>query len=189
EYYMIPETYQANSVRLYRADPFPNQWSFVQEIMQGEWVDSSVFFFKDRWWLFTSRLYPENATLYLFHSDKIGGPWEEHRLNPIIEKNVQKARPAGRVVVLENTVLRFTQECVPYYGSRVRAFEISGLTEFNYNEREADQSPVLVPGDQTWRRSGMHHVDAHLVDGRWLACVDGWRHETRKRPRERPLLK
>ncbi|MDX1436534.1 MAG: hypothetical protein R3335_06975, partial [Anaerolineales bacterium] len=35
-YYMIPESYEANSVRLYRADLFPNRWTFVATLVEGD---------------------------------------------------------------------------------------------------------------------------------------------------------
>ncbi len=85
------------------------------------------------------------------------------------------ARSAGKVIVSEKTVTRFTQDCAPYYGSAVRAFEISELTTTIYREHELERSPILLKGQEPWHQSGMHHIDAHWVDGRWFACVDGWR--------------
>src|SRR5918911_245017 len=52
EHYMIPETLPQRSVRLYRADPFPTQWTFVKNLIDGEYADPSVFYFKKRWWMF-----------------------------------------------------------------------------------------------------------------------------------------
>ena len=79
---------------------------------------------------------------------------------------------------IKDKLIRFTQDCHPFYGTRVRAFEISELTTSGYREREVDRSPILSGGEQTWNRSGMHHLDPHWTDGRWLACVDGWRSDT-----------
>jgi hypothetical protein len=39
------------------------------------------------------------------------------------------------------------------------------------------ESPILYPGESGWRQTGMHHIDPHFVDGKWIACVDGWRFE------------
>ena len=35
EYYMVPESCQANSIRLYKATKFPTQWTFVGDILSG----------------------------------------------------------------------------------------------------------------------------------------------------------
>jgi hypothetical protein len=42
-----------------------------------------------------------------------------------------------------------------------------------------ESSPILSAGEELWRRQGMHHIDPHWIDGRWLACVDGWSFEER----------
>ena len=175
EYYMTPETHEANSIRLYRADRFPDRWSLAGPILDGAWVDPSVFFFDGLWWMFTSRECRENDTLHLFHAEAIAGPWTGHPMNPVVGGDSRIARPGGRVVVSGNQLVRFTQDCSVGYGDQIRALEISELTSLTYGEREVDQSPVLSPGQQAWNQSGMHHVDPHLVNGRWLACVDGRR--------------
>lgn len=178
EYYMIPESYEANSTRLYRAEEFPRRWSPVATLLEGAWVDPSIFRYEGRWWMFASPCSDENDELHLFYSDAVRGPWRSHPMNPIVEKNGEIARPAGRVLVLGDRIIRFTQDCYQYYGRLVRAFEVSELTTTTYRERESDRSPVLRGGEPLWRRSGMHHIDPHFVDGRWLACVDGWWHES-----------
>lgn len=179
ECFMIPESYEASSMRLYRADPFPLKWSYVKTLLEGPWVDSSIFFFDDRWWIFSNPVAPENQVLELFYADTITGPWQRHPMSPLISGNNRIARGGGRVIVNGRPV-RFAQDCVPVYGTRVRAFEVSLLTTSDYAEKELEFSPVLSAGEELWRSRGMHHIDPHFVDGRWLACVDGWRLESRK---------
>jgi len=180
EYFMIPESYEANSMRLYRADPFPWKWSYVKTLLEGPWVDSSIFFFDRRWWIFSNPVAPENQVLELFYADSIAGPWQRHPMSPLISGDNRIARGGGRVIILNNKPVRFTQDCFPVYGTRVRAFEISVLTASNYEEQELEFSPILSAGEELWRKQGMHHVDPHFIDGRWLACVDGWRFEARR---------
>jgi hypothetical protein len=181
EYYMIPESSQTHSVRLYKAIDFPTQWSFVQNLLDGyDFVDSSIFVFRNKCWLFAGLGSPPNRadTLRLYYADDLMGPWFEHRQSPIVERNMHIARPAGRVLIIDGSVIRYAQECYPAYGSRVRAFGITELTTISYHESEADKSPVLTGSDTGWNASGMHHIDPHLLeDGRWIACVDGfmWR--------------
>jgi hypothetical protein len=181
EFFMIPESYEAKSMRLYRADPFPLKWSYAGTLLEGPWVDSSIFFLDDRWWVFSNPVAPENQVLELFYADTITGPWQRHPMSPLISGNNRIARGGGRVIVLNNKPIRFTQDCFPVYGTRVRAFEVSALTTSNYEERELEFSPILSAGPELWRHQGMHHIDPHFIDRRWLACVDGWRFED-KRP-------
>jgi hypothetical protein len=174
-HYMIPETYQDNSVRLYEAVAFPTTWSFVGYLLTGQtFADASIFRHRDRWWMFALTSLA-NDVLRLYSSDELLGPWREHPQSPIIEGNGRIARPGGRVVASNGTLLRFTQDCDPVYGTRVRAFEVLELTETAYREREAAAAPILGPSERGWNAAGMHHIDAHeLRAGEWLACVDGW---------------
>jgi hypothetical protein len=178
QYYMVPESHRANSVRLYRAVHFPTRWSYVGDLLTGgEFMDSSVFLFNDRWWLLTDRGGPPNyaGILHLFSAADLMGPWAEHPKSPVIYAEPHIARPAGRVLVTGDSVIRYTQDCAPIYGAEVRAFEITKLTTMDYQERHVPQNPVLVAGGAGWNESGMHHVDPHILDdGRWLACVDGF---------------
>jgi hypothetical protein len=104
------------------------------------------------------------------------GPWFEHPASPLIEGNPHITRPAGRVLTLNDRIIRYTQDCYPKYGTQVRVFEITELTTTTYHEREAKECLVLRPTGSGWNGSSMHHIDPHLMDdGRWVACVDGWR--------------
>ncbi len=173
-YYMIPETLKAGAVRLYRAKTFPTRWSYTGALLQGAWADPSIFRFADKWWMFACSPPYQHDTLWLFFADDLRGPWLKHPASPIIARDKHRARPAGRVLVFDNRIVRFAQDCMQRYGSHVRAFEISELTTTRYVEREHENSPVLTAGADDWNRLAMHHVDAHLMpDGSWIACVDG----------------
>jgi hypothetical protein len=174
-YYMIPETLKAGAVRLYRAQSFPTRWSYVGPLMQGEWADPSIFCFDDRWWMFACPTPYQHDKLCLYFAEGLLGPWTEHPRSPIVESNKQSARPAGRVLVLDRKIVRFSQDCIPNYGTQVRAFEIFQLTTTDYDEAEHDSSPVLTASGSGWNGLRMHHLDPHrLPDGRWMACVDGF---------------
>jgi hypothetical protein len=173
EFFMIPETLEAGAIRLYRAEEFPERWTFVAELVPGKFADSTIFHFKQRWWMFTCPRPYNHDVLCLYTADALTGPWREHPKSPIIARDERRARPGGRVIVSGDSVIRYAQDCVPTYGSRVRAFEILELSMTQYREKEAAGSPVLVPDGSEWNGSGMHHIDPHPYDGGWIACVDG----------------
>jgi hypothetical protein len=183
DYYMIPETHQANAVRLYKATEFPTKWTFVKDLLTGNvFEDSSIFLFNEKWWLLTDLAIPPYwaGTLRVFYADVPTGPWTEHPMSPVLEGNPHITRPAGRVVVQDKGVIRFTQDCRPVYGSQVRAFEITELTPTAFRERQLQASPILTGSGKGWNKGGMHHIDPHVAeDGQWIACVDGWYWEYR----------
>ncbi|HEY1526975.1 MAG TPA: hypothetical protein VGH51_12110 [Candidatus Angelobacter sp.] len=173
DFYMTLETLGANAVRLYRAAPFPDRWILVKDMIPGPHADPSIFQHQGKWWLFTCPTPHKHDRLALYSAADPLANWTEHPSSPIISGNKSIARPGGRVLDYDDGLLRFTQDCYPTYGKQVRAFEITELTSTTYKEHEVAESPVLVPDGNSWNVSGMHHVDAHRVEGSWLACVDG----------------
>ena len=174
-YYMIPETNEDLSIRLYRADPFPTKWALVRRLVSGyPYVDPTLFQHGNRWWLFASL--KTNDVLYLFHADRLEGPWQPHPANPIVRRDARCARPAGRIQQVDGRMFRLAQDDSTAYGSRIRAFEILALTPTEYREREVEMSPSLGASGSGWNAVGMHHLDAHHIgEGRWMASVDGCR--------------
>lgn len=174
EYYMIPESSVAKEVRLYKANRFPNGWECVGVLLSGQrFSDSSIVRHEEHWWLFTETSVSQCDTLRLFYSTSLTGPWREHPRSPIIQGDPHIARPAGRLVVHTDRIIRYTQDCYPSYGQKVRAFEITELTTSSYAEQPIQN--VIVEGSGVgWNESGMHHIDPHLLtNGQWIACVDG----------------
>ena len=175
DFYMVPESSETGSVRLYRASCFPERWEYVTDLLRGNPLfDSSLFHRDGRWWMFVETSQHKHDTLRLFHARELTGRWEEHERSPVIAGNPHAARPAGRVLSTPDRLIRFAQDCVPVYGSSVRAFECTRLTTRTYEERALGTEPLLAASRRGWNSRGMHHVDVQpLDDGRWIACVDG----------------
>jgi hypothetical protein len=175
EIWMIPETGQDRSVRLYRAVAFPTQWRLETRLLEGQpYTDPSVVQHEGRWWMFVSRNACEDLLLY--HADELTGPWRPHPRSPIVYAQPDRARCAGRPVHLDGSLIRFAQDCRGEYGRRVRAFRIDRLDPEGFHESELPESPVLGPSGHGWNAEGMHHIDLHVqTDGSCLAAVDGWR--------------
>jgi hypothetical protein len=78
------------------------------------------------------------------------------------------------VLRLDGKLIRFAQDCIPRYGTRLQAVEMTELSRRRYAERICSANPILTPAGEGWNSVGMHHLDAHpLSDGTWIACVDG----------------
>jgi len=175
EYYLIPESFEANSIRLYKADDFPTKWSFVQTLVEGrDYVDNSIIFYNGKWWLFSS--VTSNDKLYLHYADALTGPWQEHPLSPIVVDDVHKSRPSGRMLVYDGKLYRFTMDINPPVGThQVMVYEITEITPTSYAEQLAQDAPVLTPSGSGWNRDAMHQLDPVQVDDdSWIASVDGF---------------
>lgn len=175
-YYLIPES-PTRGIRLYRVVDFPYRWSFVATLISGNFTDSSIFRYNDRWWMFTTGEKEgafKNDILRLYHSKDLLGPWQEHPKSPVIKDNLHIARPGGRVLVYEECIIRFAQDDYDIYGNQVHAFEIIKLSLSEYEEKEIPCNPVVKASGRGWNKDGMHTIDPHFLgDGQWIACVDG----------------
>ncbi|MBI9083749.1 MAG: hypothetical protein JEZ11_09130 [Desulfobacterales bacterium] len=181
--YMIAETWQAGAIRLYEAVDFPIKWQFVSELIQGHYVDPTLFRHNGRWWLFAENGPIANDTLRLFFADKLLGPWTEHRLSPVVKGDENIARPGGRVVVVDGQILRFAQDDTPIYGNQVWGFRVTALTPRRYEEKRLAKRPIITGSGTGWNRLGMHHIDLHRTGKNlWIACVDGFTEAFEPRP-------
>lgn len=171
ELYMIPETRQSESVRLYRATAWPGGWQCIRTLLHGPYADATILRYQSRWWLFAQRGLDECR---LFSSDELEGNWREHPASPLWPGNRRRTRPGGRIISWDGRLLRFAQDGLPHYGSCLRAFEIDHLNEAAYGERELPESPILRASRSGWNAMAMHHIDAvPMQSGGWLAAVDG----------------
>ena len=175
EYYLIPESFEANSIRLYKAEQFPGKWSYVQTLVEGrDYVDNSIVYYNGRWWLFSS--VTSNDKLYLHYADALTGPWKEHPQSPVVTGDVHKSRPSGRLLVYENKLYRFTMDIDPPVGThQVMAYEVIEITPENYSERLVQEAPVVKASGSGWNGQAMHQLDPVQVDSTsWVASVDGF---------------
>jgi hypothetical protein len=175
EYYLIPESYQDDSIRLYKADNFPSEWSFVTRLVSGrDYVDNSVIRFNERWWLFAS--ITSNDTLYLFYADELTGPWIEHPASPIVTENNHKARPSGRLLVYEDRLYRYTMDIDPPSGThQVMAYQVTDISPTHYSEELVQSESILKGSGSGWNAQAMHQIDpVEVKPGYWIASVDGF---------------
>ncbi len=176
EYYMVPESAEAQELRLYRTDKFPYGWEYKMTLIEGEFGDHVLFEHGETWWIIANSSPYTHDNTRLFFADSLKGSWTEHPSSPIVTDDASRARPGGRVPLLGNGLFWLAQDCKPTYGRKLNAFEIVELTREDYVELPWEKNPVLSPGEYSWNRRGMHHIDAHQIgNDQWVACVDGYR--------------
>jgi hypothetical protein len=171
EIYMIPETHETHSVRLYRAEEFPSKWTHEATLLTGHlFCDSTVFFKDGMWWMFTT----VEPHLHLYFSKSLTGPWQQHPSNPIIASSRQHARMGGSVFEHDGRWIRVSQDGARRYGHFLRGYEILELSETTYRETELSESPILTPRRKSWKPRGCHHLDGVEFGGKWVIASDGY---------------
>jgi len=171
-YYLIPESSEDLSIRLYRAVSFPERWEHIATLCSGfRFVDPTVVRHNDRWWIFAGS--PGRDALNCFHSDDLLKGWRPHPMNPLVKFDRKLSSPAGGIVSYDGRLYRMAQDCRKTYGRQVFAVEITELTETSYAERLARDEPIATASGKGWNATGMHHVDVHRRGDRWMAAIDG----------------
>ncbi|MCY7367074.1 MAG: hypothetical protein LH474_02870 [Chamaesiphon sp.] len=178
-WYMMPESCEANSVRLYQATNFPDRWELVSEILVGSrFVDASMLHFEDIWWLFVGVEPTKGAScnmLKLYYADNLLDRWVEHPMSPIVSNNSKISRPAGRIRQIDGKLVRFAQDCTVTYGHNVSAIQIESLTKDHYLESKIlhERDYLFELGTLSFNQIGMHHLDFIMLDdSHCQACVD-----------------
>lgn len=171
---MIPDSTGSDTVRMYKAHDFPNEWKLVKTLLNGNFVEPTLFRSRDMWWMFAESNPNGNDRLSLFFAEDLEGPWMEHPMSPIVNGNGHIARPGGSILNVANSLIRFTQDDEPSYGNKLWAFEITHLSKTDYQEKQVGNIPVLREGAMSWNNLGIHHIDLHQeAQDFWLAFVSG----------------
>lgn len=140
ELYMIPETHQSKSIRLYKCIDYPLQWEYQKDIMSDcSAADTMIFPYNDKWWMLTNMATEGNsdqaAQLFAFYSDHpFSNRWHPHVLNPLIFDS-DLGRNAGLVYMQDNTPVRVRQkQDFNMYGDSFSIAKITDLSEDSYKE-------------------------------------------------------
>ncbi|MCJ7800781.1 MAG: hypothetical protein MUP82_00295 [Candidatus Marinimicrobia bacterium] len=173
EYYLIPESSEDRSVRLYKAVSFPDRWEYVSNLLSGyQYIDPSIVRYNNMWWLFVA-VTPDNGVINLYYSNNLQSDWKAHPMNPIVRLDKDISRPAGRILDYNDRLYRLAQDSFYEYGQQVFAYEITELTEKSYSEKIVSETPLITRSGKGWNAAGMHHVDLHKIGDKWIGAVDG----------------
>ncbi len=166
ELYMLPETHQAQQIRVYRCLEFPLKWELAAVLKDQVSAADSVVFEKDgRWWLLTnidsSGGGDHCSELHVFWSDHpLSTQWTPHPANPVV-CDAARARNGG-FILEDGRVLRVSQmQAYGVYGSGYSVSEITTLSETDYREKT-----VCTKHPDGRTSTGAHHLSS---TGRWSA--------------------
>ena len=133
--YMIPETSAVGRIELYRAESFPDRWTFervlVHDIVAS---DATLVTWQGRDWLFAS-IAGEGASTWdalgLFYADHLFAEWRPHPLNPVLI-DAGAARPGGAMVPMNGRLRRVAQDCRAMYGGGIVIADVDRLDPEDY---------------------------------------------------------
>jgi hypothetical protein len=177
ELFCVPEHNGSGHVSAWRCVEFPAKWEYSHKIIDGPFVDPTLFQHDDRWWFAcTSQATGANDRLHLFYSRSPFGPWTAHHKNPV-RSELNGSRPAGPVFSHNAQLFRPSQDCSKVYGGATVIHRIDQLNPFEFHETEIRR---ISPFEGTPYTRGTHHLCGL---GR-LTVVDGCQrvfeaHETR----------
>ncbi|SFI49081.1 hypothetical protein SAMN05216304_102992 [Bosea sp. OK403] len=176
QYWMVPESYTAGTVDLYRATAFPGGWVKEATLLSGIAAsDATLVEHGGCWWLFATVREGGGAfsdALHLWSAPDFRGPWTPHPRNPVLI-DIASARPAGRMVQRDGILLRPVQDCRGGYGA---ALGIARVLRLDAEAFEQTVETILTPGPQWQGRrlhtlnsaGGLEFIDGSALSPRWV---------------------
>ena len=137
KYYMIPESHANDSVDLYEFLEFPYRLRKVRTILKGNYADSVLLNYCDKWYLFTNKsvsrddLHSKN--LSIFTSDDLFDEFKQTHHNPVVIDS-EFARNGGSFMQKNSKLYRISQDCKIRYGYKINIMEVKKLNEKEYKE-------------------------------------------------------
>ncbi|CAM3991655.1 glycosyl hydrolase family 43 [Roseateles saccharophilus] len=133
ETWMVPESYQAGEIALYRAgDDTLDNWERECALLGGlPGADATLAEHGGRWWMFYTLVGPnarDQRELHMAHAPALAGPWTPLPANPV-RVSRDGARPAGRPFLSHDGVLTLpVQDSSTGYGGATRLLRFPALT-------------------------------------------------------------
>lgn len=140
--YMIPESGESQSIRLYEANDDLTSFSYVRTLLRQEvrvgsnsnCVDNHIYKKDGVYFLFTSYRSDWKIRQELFISrNLLNGDFVSHPCSPIVVDN-KYGRNGGALINLNGVMLRVSQDCSVEYGTNVSLHKILTIDESHYRE-------------------------------------------------------
>lgn len=162
--YILPENYKSKRLYLYEVDDHLKVIK-THLLLDGAWIDPTIFKMDGKWWLSCMNHSSPRENLYLFYSNSIEGSYRPHSLNPVLT-DIRSARPGGTPFVIDNKIIRPTQNCSQTYGGSIVLKQIDKLSPNEFQEHRIKE---IFPQKGKYSK-GLHTLSANgnkiLVDGK-----------------------
>ena len=158
DFYMVPETKQANAVLLYKAHRFPYDWRIYDTLIADvQLVDPSIYL-SDSLNIIVATDYEKN--MYLYEADSLFGKWKLHQ-KPVALIGTE-ARAGGRFFADKKGLVLPVQNCTKGYGYGLSLYRFSFKDGRYSTNREA---PFFLRANENIAafNAGMHHLDVQRI--------------------------
>lgn len=125
--YMCPESYQNDTVSLYKLEAFPNKWKRIEILLDNtKSVDSTFLKYEGENYLFTFEpaFHNSEGILVQYRQDKKSTKWIQKKC---ITDNKCCARPAGNFIYEDNQIYRVGQISESEYGEGIAVLKVESV--------------------------------------------------------------
>lgn len=175
--YMVPESQESDSIRLYQANDSLTSFTFVRTLLKKEREeglhynlnDSHIYKQEGKYYLFTS--YQEDWMYYqelYVTEDLLNGSFVRHPQSPICTSN-EYGRNGGSLIQYGNKLLRVTQDCHQNYGDNISLMEVTQLDEQHYQEQLFMRN--VFPQNSIFMDGG-HQLNIVQYKGQYIYATD-----------------
>jgi hypothetical protein len=165
--FMLPESAQSGTVRLYEAIDFPTRWCFNRTLINEDLRDPTLINTPEDglYILATTKEY----VLKMFHAKRIEQQFTD--LNVAITNDPKISRCAGSIIKMDNKYIRPAQDCSEDYGKKIHFQTIQSFSKSKFYEIPSGldhQIPTL-----NWMVRGSHHISGTYFDNSYYVAIDG----------------
>ena len=132
--YILPEVESHSSQYICSTNNLNEKFT-IKGIEDKQVVDSTLFEKDNKWFLFFGEKESADTVLNLWYSDSPFNQFKAHPQSPI-KISPSGARMGGKILKLENQILRFGQNNSKDYGESLIVYEIKEISTNIYNEKE-----------------------------------------------------
>ncbi len=126
--YMMPEQSKTERVDLYECQSFPNNWQFKKTLLRGAFVDSTLIYHNDTYWIITTRKEPKRYVSHeIYCTSDILGEWkrlDSHTIRQRKYPNGRYKRCGGGIIKINDELYFPVQYSENYYGEALQIYKL-----------------------------------------------------------------
>lgn len=159
--YVYPENGASGKLLMYEYVLESHSLKFIDVIIEEYLADATIIDWKDKSYLFATKVPLTQENLYLYSSSKFGKGYKEVGL---VETKKSCSRPGGNLFVVNNKLYRPAQNCEKRYGGGLNIMEVIGIEDI-YEEKKV----VSLQPNSFKYNLGLHTINFYdkgcVVDG------------------------
>ncbi|OOV29319.1 hypothetical protein BXU11_05215 [Flavobacterium sp. LM5] len=154
EFYMLPESKQANAVLLYKAHHFPFDWRVCDTLLSNVRLKDPSIYVSDSLNVMVAS--DDKLNMYLYQADSLFGKWQLHDKSIAIMGT--EARAGGRFFADAKGLILPVQNCTDGYGYGLSLYRFS-FSKDSYSMKREIPFFLKAQIDIKEFNAGMHQLD------------------------------